>query len=109
MGTLQDLRIGLTAYGVLSRGLLSDHWSTDRKMRSDDFRVVSSRFRGANLEHNLALVELGACPGTGVALSVRDRAAGADDIIARHDQVRQSPGRGRAQRRSPNGSVRWPA
>ena len=48
--------IGITAYGVLSRGLLSGHWSKDRDV-SKDFRGVSPRFQGENLDHNLRLVE----------------------------------------------------
>src|SRR6476620_2338182 len=53
--TARALGIGITAYGVLSRGLLSGHWSTDRDVR--DFRAHLPRFTGANLERNLALVE----------------------------------------------------
>ena len=49
------LGVGVTAYGVLSRGLLSGHWSKDRASR--DFRAILPRFSGANLERNLALVE----------------------------------------------------
>jgi pyridoxine 4-dehydrogenase len=48
--------IGITAYGVLSRGLLSGHWSKDRDV-SKDFRGASPRFQGENLDHNLRLVE----------------------------------------------------
>ena len=48
--------IGVTAYGVLSRGLLSGHWSTERDV-SRDFRATSPRFSGENLTANLALVE----------------------------------------------------
>ena len=55
--TLRELGIGLTAYGVLSRGLLSGHWSSQRRLGQDDFRAGSPRFGGENLEHNLALVE----------------------------------------------------
>jgi len=51
----RELGIGVTAYGVLSRGLLSGHWSKDRQVR--DFRAVLPRFRGENLARNLALVE----------------------------------------------------
>jgi aryl-alcohol dehydrogenase-like predicted oxidoreductase len=54
--TCRELGIGITAYGVLSRGLLSGHWDASRDV-SGDFRGVSPRFQGANLEHNLALVE----------------------------------------------------
>src|SRR5690242_161308 len=55
--TLRELGIGLTAYGGLSRGLLSGHWSSERQLGQDDFRAGSPRFGGENLEHNLALVE----------------------------------------------------
>ena len=53
----RELGIGITAYGVLSRGLISGHWSADRSENARDFRTHSPRFKGANLEHNLALVE----------------------------------------------------
>lgn len=49
------LGVGITAYGVLSRGLLSGHWSRDRPAR--DFRAILPRFRGDNLDRNLALVD----------------------------------------------------
>ncbi|XVU28076.1 aldo/keto reductase [Actinoplanes sp. CA-054009] len=54
---LRELGIGLTAYGVLSRGLLSGHWSADRTLTGTDFRAHSPRFQGENLEANLRLVE----------------------------------------------------
>jgi aryl-alcohol dehydrogenase-like predicted oxidoreductase len=53
----RELGIGVTAYGVLSRGLLSGHWSADRDLASNDFRAHSPRFGGENLERNLALAE----------------------------------------------------
>jgi aryl-alcohol dehydrogenase-like predicted oxidoreductase len=55
----RELGIGLTAYGVLSRGLLSGHWSKERagKLAPHDFRASAPRFTGENLERNLALVE----------------------------------------------------
>jgi pyridoxine 4-dehydrogenase len=54
--TCRELGIGITAYGVLSRGLISGHWSKDRASAAD-FRGHSPRFQGANLDRNLALVE----------------------------------------------------
>ena len=54
--TCRELGIGITAYGALSRGLLSGHWTADRDV-SRDFRGAAPRFQGANLERNLALVE----------------------------------------------------
>ncbi|WP_267222441.1 aldo/keto reductase [Dyella silvae] len=53
----RELGIGITAYGVLSRGLISGHWSTDRATDARDFRAHSPRFQGDNLAHNLALVD----------------------------------------------------
>ena len=55
--TCRELGIGVTAYGVLSRGLLSGHWSPGRELSQGDFRSFSPRFRGENLERNLGLVE----------------------------------------------------
>jgi aryl-alcohol dehydrogenase-like predicted oxidoreductase len=52
----RELGIGVTAYGVLSRGLISGHWSSARAGERD-FRAFSPRFQGANLEANLRLVE----------------------------------------------------
>jgi len=55
--TVRSLGVGLTAYGVLSRGLLSGHWSAERTVQKGDFRNFLPRFRGENLERNLTLVE----------------------------------------------------
>jgi len=55
--TCRELGIGITAYGVLTRGLLSGHWSKDRSLATGDFRSRTPRFNGENLDHNLALVE----------------------------------------------------
>lgn len=54
--TARELGVGVTAYGVLSRGLISGHWTSDRGA-PQDFRGHLPRFTGENLEHNLALVE----------------------------------------------------
>jgi aryl-alcohol dehydrogenase-like predicted oxidoreductase len=55
--TTRELGIAVTAYGVLSRGLISGHFSADRTLSPTDFRAHSPRFQGENLRHNLALVE----------------------------------------------------
>jgi aryl-alcohol dehydrogenase-like predicted oxidoreductase len=55
--TVRELGIGVTAYGVLSRGLLSGHWNPGRALAGNDFRAHSPRFQRDNLDHNLALVE----------------------------------------------------
>ena len=54
--TCRELGIGITAYGVLSRGLISGHWDKD-SARKGDFRAMSPRFQAGNVDHNLALVE----------------------------------------------------
>jgi pyridoxine 4-dehydrogenase len=54
--TCRELGIGITAYGVLSRGLISGHWSAARTGERD-FRARAPRFQGENLTTNLALVE----------------------------------------------------
>ncbi|RAG83543.1 aldo/keto reductase [Streptacidiphilus pinicola] len=55
--TARELGIGVTAYGVLSRGLISGHWQAGRQLNAGDFRGISPRFQGENLEANLRLVE----------------------------------------------------
>jgi aryl-alcohol dehydrogenase-like predicted oxidoreductase len=51
----RELGVAVTAYGVLSRGLLSGHWTPDRAVQ--DFRAHLPRFSGQNLDANLRLVE----------------------------------------------------
>ena len=53
----RELGIGVTAYGVLSRGLISGHFTRDRALAPGDFRGMSPRFQGENLHRNLDLVD----------------------------------------------------
>ncbi len=53
----RELGIGITAYGVLSRGLISGHWSRQRAGEADFRGQFSPRFQGDNLDANLLLVE----------------------------------------------------
>jgi pyridoxine 4-dehydrogenase len=55
--TCRLLGVGVTAYGVLSRGLLGGAWSSGRPASAGDMRAHMPRFRGENLERNLALVD----------------------------------------------------
>ncbi|WP_433856231.1 aldo/keto reductase [Streptomyces kronopolitis] len=55
--TARELGIGITAYGVLSRGLISGHFSRGRTLAPNDFRGRSPRFQGDNLDRNLDLVD----------------------------------------------------
>jgi aryl-alcohol dehydrogenase-like predicted oxidoreductase len=55
--TTRELGIGITAYGVLSRGLISGHWTRDRQTTSNDFRSRSPRFSRENLDRNLELAD----------------------------------------------------
>ena len=80
---LRELGIGLTGYGVLSRGLLSGHWSAGRP---GDLRSRHPRFSAGNVEHNLDLVaalrrvaEVKGC--TVAQLAIAWVAAQGDDIV----------------------------
>jgi aryl-alcohol dehydrogenase-like predicted oxidoreductase len=83
--TCRELGIGVTAYGVLSRGLISGHWGKDRA-QPGDFRGHSPRFQAGNVDANLALVEklraiadeLGATPAQ---LAIAWVAAQGNDIV----------------------------
>jgi aryl-alcohol dehydrogenase-like predicted oxidoreductase len=50
--TLRELGVGVTAYGILSRGLLSE-----RAADAAPTRARFPRFQGENLRHNLSLVD----------------------------------------------------
>jgi aryl-alcohol dehydrogenase-like predicted oxidoreductase len=81
--TLRELGIGMTAYGVLSRGLISGHWAPGRP---GDPRARNPRFAGDNAGHNLALVEalrrIAEAKGCTVAqLAIAWVAAQGDDIV----------------------------
>jgi aryl-alcohol dehydrogenase-like predicted oxidoreductase len=54
--TCRELGVGVTAYGVLSRGLLGGRWATGQAAAPGDMRARMPRFRPENLERNLALV-----------------------------------------------------
>jgi len=84
--TARELGIGITAYGVLSRGLISGNWQSD-KIASDDYRAHSPRFQKGNVETNLALVEslrkIAAAKGITVAqCAIAWVASRGDDIIS---------------------------
>jgi len=64
----RELGIGITAYGVLSRGLISGHWQKDSD--KGDFRSRAPRFQGANLDTNLALVERLRAVASAIGVSV---------------------------------------
>jgi len=55
--TCRELGIAITAYGVLSRGLISGHFSADRELPATDFRAHAPRFARENRARNLALVD----------------------------------------------------
>jgi aryl-alcohol dehydrogenase-like predicted oxidoreductase len=55
--TCRELGIAVTAYGVLSRGLISGHWQANAAVAPGDFRGHSPRFQAGNVDANLALVD----------------------------------------------------
>ena len=83
--TCRELGIGVTAYDVLSRGLISGHWRKG-STGPTDFRTHSPRFQGANVDANLALVEalrqVAAAKGISVAqAAIAWVAARGNDIV----------------------------
>jgi aryl-alcohol dehydrogenase-like predicted oxidoreductase len=52
--TVRELGIGVTAYGVLSRGLITGQWQAPPEGQFD-FRAMSPRFQEGNVERNLRL------------------------------------------------------
>ena len=78
--------IAITAYGVLSRGLISGHFSEQRQLAANDFRARAPRFSDANRARNLALVDrlraLAETKGTTVAqLAIAWVLARGEDIV----------------------------
>jgi aryl-alcohol dehydrogenase-like predicted oxidoreductase len=57
LAACRELGIGITAYGVLSRGLISGHWQNTPTLAAGDFRAYSPRFQAGNVDRNLALVD----------------------------------------------------
>lgn len=81
----RELGIGITAYGVLSRGLIGGHLSGP-SLGARDFRAHSPRFQGENLGRNLALVEALRAVADGKGISVAQTAIAwvlsrGDDIV----------------------------
>lgn len=57
LGTCRQFGLGVTAYGVLARGLIGGHWSATSGRGQGDSRRMGPRFADGTLEHNLALVD----------------------------------------------------
>ena len=53
LGTCRERGIGITAYGVLCRGLINESW-TSEGLSPKDFRRLSPRFQWENAERNRA-------------------------------------------------------
>ncbi len=81
----RELGIGITAYGVLSRGLISGHWQQGNAGQGD-LRSALPRFQAGNLEHNFGLVEalrtIAQARGVSVAqIAIAWVAAQGEDIV----------------------------
>jgi aryl-alcohol dehydrogenase-like predicted oxidoreductase len=97
----RELGIAITAYGVLSRGLISGHWRKGAAAKGD-FRSFAPRFQEGNVDSNLALVEalrqVANARGVTVAqLAIAWVAAQGDDIFPlvgarRRDQLKEALG-----------------
>jgi pyridoxine 4-dehydrogenase len=83
----RELGVGITAYGVLSRGLISGHFDAERELAPTDFRSRAPRFSAENRARNLALVEglraVAEAKGTSVAqIAIAWVLARGEDIVA---------------------------
>lgn len=102
LATARELGIAVTAYGVLSRGLISGHWSQQREGEQDFRGMMSPRFQGDNLRKNLSLVErlreFAASRGASMAqLAIAWVLAQGDDIVPligarRRDRLQEALG-----------------
>jgi aryl-alcohol dehydrogenase-like predicted oxidoreductase len=90
LAVTRELGIAITAYGVLSRGLISGHMqggvATSGVHGQGDFRGHSPRFQGENLAKNLALAEALRAQAEKLGLSTAQAAiawalAKGDDIV----------------------------
>jgi len=81
----RELGIAITAYGVLSRGLISGHFAAERQLDARDFRAHAPRFREENRERNLALVERMRGIANGVGASVAQVAIAW--VLSRGDEI----------------------
>jgi aryl-alcohol dehydrogenase-like predicted oxidoreductase len=100
--TCRELGIDITAYGVLSRGLISGHFDAATPAGGKDIRAFNPRFQGANLAANLALVDklrgVAASIGASVAqVAIAWVAAQGEDIIPligtkRRDRLKEALG-----------------
>ncbi|HEV2364629.1 MAG TPA: aldo/keto reductase [Caulobacteraceae bacterium] len=98
---LRQLGVAVTAYGVLSRGLISGHWSP-QNAAPGDFRAFMPRFGAAVVDQNLALVDRLRTLSRGRGISVAQLAiawalAKGQDIIPvvgsrRRDQLAEALG-----------------
>jgi aryl-alcohol dehydrogenase-like predicted oxidoreductase len=90
LGVTRELGIAITAYGVLSRGLIGGHMqggiATTGVHGQGDFRGHSPRFQGENLQKNLALADALRAEAEKLGLSTAQAAiawalAKGDDIV----------------------------
>ena len=83
--TCRELGIGITAYGVLSRGLISGHWSKDRS-GTRDFRLDEPALPGQQSRRKSGLVEplraiAGELDATPAQVAIAWVAAQGNDIV----------------------------
>jgi aryl-alcohol dehydrogenase-like predicted oxidoreductase len=87
--TCRELGIGITAYGVLSRGLIGGHMqaaiTSPGVPGQGDFRGHSPRFQGENLTRNLALTE--ALRAAGETLGLTPAQAAIAWVLAKGEDI----------------------
>ena len=89
LAVTRELGIGITAYGVLSRGLIGGHMqaaiTSPGVPGQGDFRGHSPRFQGENLQRNLALTE--ALRAAGETLGLTPAQAAIAWVLAKGEDI----------------------
>jgi aryl-alcohol dehydrogenase-like predicted oxidoreductase len=97
---LRELGIGFVPYSPLGRGFLTGAIKSVDGLAADDFRRVSPRFAGDNLQDNLHIVE--AVEAVAAELDARPSQVALSWILAQGDDIAPIPGTKRVERLEEN-------
>jgi aryl-alcohol dehydrogenase-like predicted oxidoreductase len=100
---LRELGIGFVAYSPLGRGFLTGAIRSVDGLADDDFRRVSPRFAGDNLQENIRIVD--AVEAVATELRARPGQVALAWILAQGDDIAPIPGTKRVERVEENAAA----
>ena len=100
---LRELGIGFVAYSPLGRGFLTGAIRSVDGLADDDFRRVSPRFAGDNLQENIRIVD--AVEAVATELRARPSQVALAWILAQGDDIAPIPGTKRVERVEENAAA----